>query len=199
MFPPVKGVRPTGEYRLELSFTDGITSEIDLRGRIAGRGGVFVPLQDVEFFKQVRVDPEAGTIVWPNGVDFCPDVLYRLANGEAGSGSGTSLRPAPTARQVATVEARSLANMTIVIVQWYKLDMREIAICQFKATCLAVLEDVRRTRRPVRVTRFGKPVAEVIPPSVASKESWLGCMRDLLEIRGDIVGPVRAFGRWNVR
>ena len=50
----------------------------------------------------------------------------------------------------------------------YKLDMREIAISQFKATCLAVLEDVRRTRRPVRVTRFGKPVAEVIPPSVAS-------------------------------
>jgi prevent-host-death family protein len=77
--------------------------------------------------------------------------------------------------------------------------MREIAISQFKATCLAVLEDVRRTRRPVRVTRFGKPVAEVIPPSVAAKESWLGCMRDSLEIRGDIVGPVRAFERWKVR
>jgi hypothetical protein len=77
--------------------------------------------------------------------------------------------------------------------------MREIAISQFTATCLAVLEDVRRTRRPVRVTRFGKPVAEVIPPGVASKGSWLGCMRDSLEIRGDIVGPVRAFERWNVR
>ena len=77
--------------------------------------------------------------------------------------------------------------------------VREIAISQFKATCLAVLEDVRRTRRPVRVTRFGKPVAEVIPPSVAAKESWLGCMRDSFEIRGDIVGPVRAFERWKVR
>jgi hypothetical protein len=73
---------PAGDYRLELSFTDGTTSEIDLRERIAGRGGVFRPLQDMEFFKQVRVDPEAGTIVWPNGVDFCPDVLYSLATGK---------------------------------------------------------------------------------------------------------------------
>ena len=80
-----------------------------------------------------------------------------------------------------------------------QIDMREIAISQFKATCLAVLEDVRRTRRPIRVTRFGKPVAEVIPPGVAPKESWLGCMRDSLEISGDIVEPVRAFDRWTVR
>jgi len=77
--------------------------------------------------------------------------------------------------------------------------MKEIAISKFKATCLAVLEDVRRTRRPVRVTRFGKPVAEVIPPSVSPKQSWLGCMRDSLEIHGDIVAPVRAFERWKVR
>jgi prevent-host-death family protein len=77
--------------------------------------------------------------------------------------------------------------------------VREIAISQFKATCLAVLEDVRRTRRPVRVTRFGKPVAEVVPPNVSPKQSWLGCMRDSLEISGDIVQPVRAFERWTVR
>ena len=82
MFPRVNGVRHAGEYRLELSFTDGTTSEIDLRGRIAGRGGVFRPLRDIEFFKQVHVDPEARTIVWPNGVDFCPDVLYSLATGK---------------------------------------------------------------------------------------------------------------------
>jgi prevent-host-death family protein len=77
--------------------------------------------------------------------------------------------------------------------------MREIAISQFKATCLAVLEDVRRTRRPVRVTRFGKPVAEVLPATVSVKQSWLGCMKDSLEISGDIVQPVRAFERWTVR
>lgn len=50
--------------------------------QLAGRGGVFRPLQDVESFKQVRVDSEARTLVWPNGVDFCPDVLYSLATGK---------------------------------------------------------------------------------------------------------------------
>lgn len=79
MFPRVKGVRYIRDYRLELSFTDGITRELDLKPYIAGRGGVFRPLEDPEFFQQVQVDSEAGTIVWPNGVDSCPDVLYSLA------------------------------------------------------------------------------------------------------------------------
>ncbi len=35
----------------------------------------------MEFFRQVRVDPEIGTIVWPNELDFCPDVLYHEATG----------------------------------------------------------------------------------------------------------------------
>ncbi len=82
MFPRITGVRNLGEYRLELSFTDGTTRELDLHGRIVGRGGVFRPLEDVGFFKQVQVDAEAGTIFWPNGVDFCPDVLYSLATGK---------------------------------------------------------------------------------------------------------------------
>jgi len=82
MRPRVNRVRWVGEYRLELCFTDGLAKEVDLSERIAGRGGVFVPLSDVEFFKQVRLDAEAGTIVWPNGVDFCPDVLYSLAMGQ---------------------------------------------------------------------------------------------------------------------
>jgi antitoxin (DNA-binding transcriptional repressor) of toxin-antitoxin stability system len=72
----------------------------------------------------------------------------------------------------------------------------EIAISKFKATCLAVLEDVRRTRTPVRVTRFGKPVADILPPAPSSKPSWLGCMRESVEVSGDIVGPVGAFKGW---
>ena len=79
MLPRVSCVRYIGGYRLELSFTDGLTREIDFESRIIGRGGVFGPLADLEFFRQVQLDSEAGTIVWPNGVDFCPDVLYSLA------------------------------------------------------------------------------------------------------------------------
>jgi hypothetical protein len=69
-------------YRLELSFSDGVTGELDFEQRVVGRGGIFRPLEDVSFFGQVMVDPEAGTIVWPNEVDFCPDVLYSLVTGK---------------------------------------------------------------------------------------------------------------------
>jgi hypothetical protein len=82
MSPRVNYVRYLGDYRLELGFTDGLRREVDLQDRIAGRGGVFRPLADLDFFRQVQVEPEAGTIVWPNGVDLCPDVLYSLATGQ---------------------------------------------------------------------------------------------------------------------
>ena len=82
MLPRVKTVRHVGEYRLELSFTDGVTGRLDLKDQVVGRGGVFTPFEDIEFFKQVRVDPEAGTLVWPNKVDFCPDVLYSRVTGK---------------------------------------------------------------------------------------------------------------------
>jgi hypothetical protein len=68
-------------YRLELTFADGVQVVLDFEDRIVGRGGVFGPLEDVAFFKQVRVDPEARTIVWPNDVDLDPDVLYSEATG----------------------------------------------------------------------------------------------------------------------
>ena len=76
--------------------------------------------------------------------------------------------------------------------------MKEIAISKFKATCLAVLEDVRRTRTPVRITRFGKPVAEIVPPSAPKGKSWLGSMRGMFEVDDDIVGPIGAFDGWDV-
>ena len=74
--------------------------------------------------------------------------------------------------------------------------MKEIPISKFKATCLAVLEEVRQTGTPVRVTRFGQPVAEVVPVQPAQKTSWLGCMKDSMEIVGDITGPIGAFDGW---
>jgi len=82
---------------------------------------------------------------------------------------------------------------------WYNLNMREIAISKFKATCLAVLEDVRRTGAPVRVTRFGRPVAEVVPAAPRAVSNWLGCAKDSIEISGNITEPVGAFSRWTVR
>ena len=69
--------------------------------------------------------------------------------------------------------------------------MEEMAISKFKAKCLAVLEGVRRTRKPVLVTRFGKPVAEIVPPPPPPRpKRRLGCMKGTAQIRGDIVSPI---------
>jgi len=69
--------------------------------------------------------------------------------------------------------------------------MQEVAISEFKAKCLAMLEQVRKTKKPIRITRFGKPVAEVVPPSAPKATGdWLGYMKGTADILGDIVSPV---------
>ncbi len=82
MLPRVTAVCHVKDYELKISFSDGVVADLDFRRRIVGRGGVFEPLQDAEFFARVAVDREAGTLVWPNGVDFCPDMLYAEATGK---------------------------------------------------------------------------------------------------------------------
>ena len=69
--------------------------------------------------------------------------------------------------------------------------MQEISISEFKAKCLAIVEQVRKTKKPIRITKFGKPVAEVFPPSPAKQSGdWMGSMVGKMEILGDIVSPV---------
>jgi prevent-host-death family protein len=72
-----------------------------------------------------------------------------------------------------------------------KNSIQEIAISEFKAKCLSLLEQVSKTRTPLRVTRRGKAIADVIPTSSETEErSWIGSMSDSVEITGDIVSPV---------
>jgi prevent-host-death family protein len=72
-----------------------------------------------------------------------------------------------------------------------KKPMQEVAISEFKAKCLSLLEEVSKTRTPLRVTRRGKAIADVIPASSETEErSWIGSMSDSVEIVGDIVSPV---------
>lgn len=82
MFPRVTEARHLHDYELEVRFADGTVATLDFSKRIVGRGALFAALLDVAFFRQVAVDDEAGTLVWPNGVDFCPDVLYAEATGK---------------------------------------------------------------------------------------------------------------------
>jgi prevent-host-death family protein len=77
--------------------------------------------------------------------------------------------------------------------------MKEVAISEFKAKCLSLLEQVRQTKKPLRVTRFGKPIAEVIPPSPESGErDWIGSMKDTMKILDDIVSPATDEKDWEV-
>jgi hypothetical protein len=77
----VTGVEVIGNHRLRLTFEDGLVGDINFAERNWRR--VFEPLADQSFFAQVRVDPEIGTIVWPNGADMAPETLYERASEHA--------------------------------------------------------------------------------------------------------------------
>ena len=74
--------------------------------------------------------------------------------------------------------------------------MREIQISKFKATCLAILDRVAKTGKPVLVTRFGKPVARILPPPSNPTGNWLGSMRDSGKIHEDLVAPASEVSDW---
>jgi prevent-host-death family protein len=76
--------------------------------------------------------------------------------------------------------------------------MKEVAISEFKAKCLAILDEVQKTKHPVRVTRFGKPIAEVIPASTTAPKDWMGFMKGKMEIVGDILSPANDPEDWEV-
>jgi hypothetical protein len=71
----ITAVSPLDGLTVRLTFSDGSRREIDLSPLL--KGAIFEPiLTDPDLFRQVSVDAELGTIVWPNGADLCPDVLY---------------------------------------------------------------------------------------------------------------------------
>lgn len=74
----VDRVTPVEGYRLRVGFNDGTERVIDVEPYL--RGPIFERVRhDRGFFEAVAVDRELGTIVWPNGADIDPDVLYGIA------------------------------------------------------------------------------------------------------------------------
>ncbi len=82
MFLHVVDVTYLDEYKLELTFNNGITKTVDLRSELYGE--VFEPLKDKELFKQVYVNIDTNTIEWSNGADLAPEFLYEI--GQAAEG-----------------------------------------------------------------------------------------------------------------
>lgn len=73
---------PASGYVVHVRFEDGLTADVDL-SYLLDYGGVFEPLRDFEYFRQLRADAEAGTIVWPNEADIAPETLYAHAQRRA--------------------------------------------------------------------------------------------------------------------
>jgi prevent-host-death family protein len=77
--------------------------------------------------------------------------------------------------------------------------MERVTVSTFKATCLALLERVKRTGQPILITRRGEPVAQVVPPpGPETPASWLGSFRSTGKITGDVVSPAGTERDWEV-
>jgi Protein of unknown function (DUF2442) len=74
--------KPLDGYTVHVRFEDGTAADVDL-SYLLDNGGVFEPLRDLGFFRQLRADAEAGTIVWPNDADIAPETLYAHAQRRA--------------------------------------------------------------------------------------------------------------------
>ncbi|AWK87622.1 DUF2442 domain-containing protein [Azospirillum thermophilum] len=89
MLKDVVSVEPLEGYRLRLRFEDGAQGDVDV-SKLVGFVGVFAALRDRSTFSAVRVDPELGTVVWPNGADLDPAVLYSQVTGAPLPGAARS-------------------------------------------------------------------------------------------------------------
>jgi hypothetical protein len=70
--------KPTEGYAVHVRFEDSTSADVDL-SYLLDYGGIFEPLRNPEYFRKLRADPNAGTIVWPNEADIAPETLYARA------------------------------------------------------------------------------------------------------------------------
>jgi len=75
MLKDVIAVEPLEDRRLLLTFEGGEARVVDI-AQLVPFTDIFEPLRDDTFFRRVAIAPDLGTIVWPNGADVCPEVLY---------------------------------------------------------------------------------------------------------------------------
>jgi prevent-host-death family protein len=77
--------------------------------------------------------------------------------------------------------------------------MKEVTISEFRAKCFSLLNQVQKTKKPLRITRFGKPIADIVPTAPQpSQADWFDSMKGTFEILGDIVSPASDEDEWEV-
>ena len=76
MIPKIVEVEQAGAYLIRVRFADGVEGEVDLSQELDGE--MFEPLRDRQLFKQLKLDADTHTIVWPNGADLAPEFVRSL-------------------------------------------------------------------------------------------------------------------------
>ena len=77
---------PTSGYTVHARFEDGVAADVDL-SYLPAYGGVFEPLHDLDYFRRLQANAEAGTITWPNEADIAPETLYERASNATDGGA----------------------------------------------------------------------------------------------------------------
>lgn len=72
----IKKAKYLKDFEIEILFSNGETKIINLAGRLNGK--IFQPLNNLEYFKTVRLNPDLETISWDNGADFAPEYLFEI-------------------------------------------------------------------------------------------------------------------------
>ena len=115
MLRDVVSVHPLPGHRLPLTFDDGVQGTVDV-AQLVSFTGVFEALRDPAFFNQVKINPELGTIQWPNDADLDTDVLYAKVTGvpipdyvpvKPAARAGDHLKKLETFRAKPAVQTRS--------------------------------------------------------------------------------------------
>lgn len=87
--PAVKTAVPLGPYVVRVVFADGEVRDVDIEPLLSGP--IFTELRDPALFAKVAVDEFAETVVWPNGADLDPDVIYGTAEPATGPAPRVSI------------------------------------------------------------------------------------------------------------
>jgi hypothetical protein len=81
--PRLLEAKPTEGWNIWLRFEDGLAAEVDF-GDLRNDRGVFAPLRDPGYFRQIEIYPGGATIFWPNEADIAPETLYLRTQEAAG-------------------------------------------------------------------------------------------------------------------
>jgi prevent-host-death family protein len=69
--------------------------------------------------------------------------------------------------------------------------VQEVPAGEFKARCLKLMDEVRKTRRPLLITKRGKPVAKLVPVEDEEEAPLFGRLKGTVTIHGDIISPIK--------